>query len=465
MPNVTHTLCRQSVVNTVFMLAFSGLVHAGSLDNDLNHFFDSLGYNSNVTHPSAYKGQTARYYNAGSLYVRTPIRNAQLASVTLPSVSAGCNGIDAFTGGFSHISADALVEFGKAVVSSAAPFAVDLALQTWAPQLKQIRDNLQAIADKWLNQSINSCETAQAAIGGLAGFSNQATRKHVCATLGTHTGVFSDWVAAQHECGKEAVLDEQMVLAKAQPDLAEIARTSHNIVWSAMMMNAWLETDKDLAEFLMSLSGTFIYDANSHSTFYPSLLTDNSQLIDSLLNGGEMSVYQCDDQGNDKCLSPTQSDITLAVSSGLNSKVIQRLTALYELIYTDTGLDDASKAFLEYTKLPVLSILQTNVEAQQEPPLALLSEIVSAELLERYLNDMLKAVTVSLANTQNNKDDIGMILDSTYRASRYITQNKNDAINLLNSYENYLRNQRHLGEVVDTQLSQRTKDNYQFGRE
>ncbi|MFS1982285.1 hypothetical protein BCU36_025410, partial [Vibrio lentus] len=34
---------------------------------------------------------------------------------------------------FSHINADGLVQFGKAVVQNAAPFAVGLALQVWAP--------------------------------------------------------------------------------------------------------------------------------------------------------------------------------------------------------------------------------------------------------------------------------------------------------------------------------------------
>ena len=51
-----------------------------------------------------------------------------------------------------------------AIIHNAPPFLVNLALQTGAPQLKQNLDNLQAIADKWLNQSISSCEAAQAAL-------------------------------------------------------------------------------------------------------------------------------------------------------------------------------------------------------------------------------------------------------------------------------------------------------------
>ncbi|MFA0125561.1 conjugal transfer protein TraH, partial [Vibrio sp. 10N.261.48.A2] len=182
-------------------LFVSPITQAAGVNGSLDSFFNSLGYHTNVSNPSSYKGQAANFYNGGSLYVRSSVKNAQLAAVTIPSVNAGCGGIDAFMGGFSHINSDQLVQFGKAVVANAVPFAVDLALQTWAPQIKQIRDNLQSIADKWLNQSINSCETAQAAVGGLAAFAGPQAKKHVCATMGTQNNAFSDWVAAQHECG------------------------------------------------------------------------------------------------------------------------------------------------------------------------------------------------------------------------------------------------------------------------
>lgn len=74
------------------------LAHAKGVEGSLNAFFDDLGYHTNVTHPVAFKGQSAHHYQGGSLYVRTSIQNAQLAAVTLPAISAGCGGIDAFMG-------------------------------------------------------------------------------------------------------------------------------------------------------------------------------------------------------------------------------------------------------------------------------------------------------------------------------------------------------------------------------
>ncbi|MDF5595860.1 conjugal transfer protein TraH, partial [Vibrio parahaemolyticus] len=233
-------------------LALSTSSYAAGVSGSLDSFFDDLGYHSNVSNPSAYKGQAANYYNGGSLYVRSSVKNAQLAALTVPSINAGCGGIDAFMGGFSHINSDQIVQFGKAVVSNAVPFAVDLALQTWAPQLKQIRDNLQSIADKWLNQSINSCETAQAAVGGLMAFAEPQAKKHVCATMGTQNNAFADWVAAQQECGVGGQSNAQLANARNNPQFEDLTKTNHNIVWSATMKNAFLSSDTALAEFLMS---------------------------------------------------------------------------------------------------------------------------------------------------------------------------------------------------------------------
>ncbi|MFS1931686.1 conjugal transfer protein TraH [Vibrio cyclitrophicus] len=90
-------------------------------------------------------------------------------------------------GVFSHISADHLVQFGKAVVQNLAPFAVDLALQVWAPQVKQIRDNLQNIADKFLTQSMSccgSCSSRSKWIGN-ASIGGSGSEKTRCETIGT----------------------------------------------------------------------------------------------------------------------------------------------------------------------------------------------------------------------------------------------------------------------------------------
>src|SRR5579864_1733488 len=63
------------------------------------YFSNALG-SASVTGPTAYKGQSMGYYTMGNLSMRAPQANLQLAGVQLPSIKAGCGGIDIFTGGF-----------------------------------------------------------------------------------------------------------------------------------------------------------------------------------------------------------------------------------------------------------------------------------------------------------------------------------------------------------------------------
>ncbi|MEF2482206.1 conjugal transfer protein TraH [Vibrio mimicus] len=403
----------------VFILAFSGQAHSSGVGGSLDSFFNDLGYHTNVTNPGSYKGQSANDYNGGSLYVRSPIKNAELATLTLPSIKAGCGGIDAFMGGFSHINSDQLVQLGKAMVANAIPFAIDLALQTWAPQIKQIRDNLQSIADKWLNQSINSCETAQAAVGGLAAFAGAQAKKHVCATMGTQNNAFADWVAAQHECGVGGQADAQLANARKDNELEDLTKTNHNIVWSATLKNAFLASDTALAEFLMSLSGTYIYDPEGKPRYLASLLADNNNLVEALLKGGEIRYYGCDNTDIKACLNPDPASMTLPSDRGLESRMRTTLEALYQAIADDTGLTGEQKSFLEYTETPVLAIFTSAASANRLPNFAAYARVISIELLNRYLISMLNIVQTSLMNTQVDHQDIALITNDIDRAKRY----------------------------------------------
>ncbi|MFS1904467.1 conjugal transfer protein TraH (plasmid) [Vibrio lentus] len=420
--NVPSVFLKRRVLGVVLSGLLCHTAQAGGVSGSLNGFFDGLGYNKNVTSPSSYKGQAASYYNGGSLSARTPIVSAQLISTTIPSISAGCGGIDAFVGGFSHISADQLVQFGKAVVQNAAPFAVDLALQIWAPQVKQIRDNLQNIADTFTTQSMSSCEVAQSGVSGLAvAFGGSDTKKHVCQTIGTQNNAFDDWVSAKVECGVGGQTDAQVNDARQDDSkgLDEIAKVSHNIVWSATLKNSWLASDTALAEFLMSMSGTYIYDASGVPAYYASLLTDNNNLVDAMLKGGKIEYYKCDDTDKKACLKPTKKELTLAKDKALEIRIRKTLEALYVSVANDTGLTDAQKSFLEYTETPVLAVFISSVRSNSYPNFSAYARVIAIELLARYLRNMLTVVTTSLNYTKVDSKDIAIIMTDIDRARSF----------------------------------------------
>ncbi|QFT13618.1 conjugal transfer protein TraH [Vibrio sp. THAF190c] len=467
MNNIKRSIIlRRSTLALMFSCALISNAHAGGVKSSLDGFFNGLGYNTNVTNPNSYKGQAASYYNGGSLSLRSPIMNVQLVDVQLPDLSAGCGGIDLFMGSFSHISADGLVQFGKAVVQNAPPFAVDLALQIWAPQIKQIRDNLQSIADEFLNQSLNSCEAAQAGVRGLAAkFGGPDAKKHVCKTLGTKDNVFDDWVASQTECGVGGQAKAQLARARADDTsgLDDITKTSHNIVWSAAIKNAWLSNDKSLAEFLMSLSGTYIYDANGIPKYYSSLLADNNNLVEALLKGGKVEYYKCDDQAPKACLSPSKKDLTLAQDKGLESRIRKTLEELYVSVANDTKLTTKQKSFLEYTETPVLAVFVGAVRSNQYPNFSAYSRIIAVELLTHYLNNMLTVVSTSLNQTQVDSQDIELIMTDIDRARRFIDGLSDKAKRLILTQEQLNQAYKETDQDAMSKVNKQLLQNLSFG--
>ncbi|MCR9501903.1 conjugal transfer protein TraH [Vibrio vulnificus] len=462
----THHLSTISVHKNIIpllLIALPAMSHADA-NNALARFFDNSGYNANVSNPSAYQGQSANYYTGGSLFVRTPIVDAQLVSVTVPSISAGCSGIDMFMGGFSHVNSDQLVKLGKAIIHNAPPFLVNLALQTWAPQLKQNLDNLQAIADKYLNQSVNSCEAAQAAIGGLAAFAAPATKKHVCATLGTQNNAFSDWVQAQHECGAGGKAAGQLANAKNDSALKDITKTNHNVVWSAIMNNAFLSADVHLAQFMMSLSGTYVYDANGDPRYYPSLLTNNNNLVNVLLEGGKADIYQCRNTGAKECITITKANnLSISLDNGIQSQIRKQLESILRHIATDQKLTDKQKSFLELTQTPVLKFFMDDLSANQTPEIGSYSRMIAVELLNQYLTNMLSIASQSLANTNNSVEDIALITRDIDNAKRFTTGLADKAIETLNQRNQLIESQRKTAQQSQKDIGTTTKPTPAYG--
>jgi hypothetical protein len=109
---------------------------SADVNSDMNQFFNKLGFASNTTQPGVWQGQAAGYAYGGSLYARTQVKNVQLISMTLPDINAGCGGIDAYLGSFSFINGEQLQRFVKQIMSNAAGYFFDLALQTTVPEIK-----------------------------------------------------------------------------------------------------------------------------------------------------------------------------------------------------------------------------------------------------------------------------------------------------------------------------------------
>lgn len=123
---------------------------------------------SNVTTPGAYETRQRGVLTGGQYTAHNRIRNVQLFSFSLPSISAGCGGIDIFAGSFSFINSDQLVALMRSIASNAVSYAFKVALETMSPTISGIITELNDLAQKINSSNINSCRIAQGFVNDIA---------------------------------------------------------------------------------------------------------------------------------------------------------------------------------------------------------------------------------------------------------------------------------------------------------
>ncbi|HFL8766300.1 TPA: conjugal transfer protein TraH, partial [Escherichia coli] len=209
------------------LLTFTPAASA-DVNSDMNQFFNKLGFASNTTQPGVWQGQAAGYAYGGSLYARTQVKNIQLISMTLPDINAGCGGIDAYLGSFSFINGDQLQRFVKQIMSNAAGYFFDLALQTTVPEIKTAKDFLQKMASDINSMNLSSCQVAQGLVGGLFPQTQESQQK-VCQDIGSESNIFADWAASRQGCTVGG--QSSSVRDKASDKDKERVLKNQNIIW------------------------------------------------------------------------------------------------------------------------------------------------------------------------------------------------------------------------------------------
>jgi conjugative transfer pilus assembly protein TraH len=358
-----------------------------------------------VTGAQAYQGQSAGYYTGGSLFERNTVRNTSITNIQLPSVRAGCGGIDLFTGGFSYINSEQLVQAMKNVANNATSYAFMLAIETVSPLIAEQMKSLQDLANRINQTNINSCEMGASLVGGLWPKTDIA-QKQVCESVGTSNNLFSDWAAARQGCGASGERSSTLARGKTDPRFKDMIFDNGNIAWQALQRNDFLAKDVQLSELFMSLSGTLILhkttaddSGNSQLSYLPSL-SHNNQLLKTLLQGGQASIYHCTDNGSKGCTEVTQQTITVDASHALSTRIKNMLQSIVDKIQTDAPLSNEEIGLLQATPLPLYKILNVSVAYAKGSPAIDVTEyadIVASDILYQYLTESLDVVMISSA--------------------------------------------------------------------
>lgn len=369
-------------------------IKASGLKGNLDKFFTSLGTNSNISRPGAYEDQAAGYYTGGGLFLRNRVNNAQLMSLDLPSFKAGCGGIDLFTGGFSYIKSGELVRSMKQIASSMPSYALMLGVQTISPQIYNIVQELNGLANTINQTNINSCEVAATALAGVWPQSDQANR-HLCSAMGSSMGSFSDWAQARQGCGSGGRRNEILSQKNAHPAFRDMLVGEYNLSWTAINKNHFLSQSSDLAQFFMALSGTIISrNAGDHfqMSWYPSL-ADNDILITTLLQGGSTDIYKCNELS--ECLSPSKGTLSINPKDAFGNKVHDILSSIQQKIEADNEISASEKDFLNTTKLPVYKMLNVATAYRHgTTPLDIhdYTDLIALDIVYQYLSEILDVI-------------------------------------------------------------------------
>lgn len=374
-------------LTTTSLTLFTASAPLADINDSMDGYWSSSIGSANVTGPTAFQGQSAGYYTLGNVAFRGPQETTQIGAIQLPSVRAGCGGIDIFSGGFSFINSDQLVAHMKAVASNAISYAFMLAIKSLSPIVADQIESLQKVAGDVNQFNMNSCQQAQALVGGLWGRSDTASNQ-ICTDLSTYRGFYSDRIAARHDCPNRMAQN----LNNLPESDKKVIPINKNIAWEATRQHPMLAGDRELAELFMTLTGTIIYKCPDNNGCIIDVLPAEGAkdgVITKLLDGGAVRVHRCDT--TDKCLNPVKygGTQTLAANRALKNRVEAMLRSIITKIQTRQTLSAAEQDFLNMVSLPVYkmaSVYSAQQGAAAAGTMAQYADVIALDMVYTWIN-------------------------------------------------------------------------------
>lgn len=419
---------------------------AGVLKN-MQSFYSKFGASSNSSKGSSYKDQSGGYITGGSLFVRNPARSQNLMNVTPPGFRVGCGGIDIWSGGFSFISGTQLKEMMKSIVSALPAYALMLGIETYAPQIHTIMQQLNKMAAEFNSLNIKSCEAA-AAIATSVWPKSDLGSQAACRTIGSDSGIMTDWASSRHNCGqnphdtlnKETDRNPMSLVGEFNLAWKVLDKMALDFSGDHTHLNpfgdiAALSADENhvLKEILMTISGTVIRKKNNKSFDQQTLIGKGSTegMLTALMQGGEITYYKCDEHS--KCLNPKEVTISLPENDALVSKIHVILEAIVSKIQKDDGANEASPAemaLINATTLPIYKIINVTTAYQKgRAPISIgeYTEIIAFDVVFKYITDVLDAfqdTTQQLRTLQFTDEHIQPFLEGIQSSRKLLFQHR-----------------------------------------
>ena len=184
----------------VLVLSAAPPAWATGINGALTNLLSGVDVSANG--PGYYNSEARGVFLLGGTQVRFATRTSpSMASVNPPYLYAGCGGISAYFGGFSMISGSQIKQLIKEIAQNSVGLVTMLAIKELCPTCADVISEMQAIAQKAADLSINSCGMSKWLIqkgaglfGKTANFSDdeQSTLAATEASMGKSSGYLAD---------------------------------------------------------------------------------------------------------------------------------------------------------------------------------------------------------------------------------------------------------------------------------
>lgn len=392
------------IMNISFVLGYASGVA------NLVKFTQRNGTMTNINKGKVVSDQKAGYVTGGSIISRGP-KPPILTPITVQPPSFAfdaCSGsYDARFGGFSFITGKEFVNFLKAIPGATGAYALKMLIKEVCPQCEDITSYLETVARDINSLSLNQCSMAQSIAKGGLSMLNSSSKQH-CIMQSNILSASADMFDANEKCTD----NPDMFGSQGENDeLKSLLGKNFNLVWKALNQGSG-QVSTILKELMMSISGSVIGRSEDGTLTISSLpsLVEKEELVERYMGqpgsqSSEVTIYKCDELS--RCLNPVEQNETLSQDETLYGSVTKLLNSVIEKVYSnDQELTDDEQALIEFSSIPLLSIIELELASKGKDQAAFLvgmSEFIEAVCYDLITNYMHKMVIYAKSSAESLK--------------------------------------------------------------
>lgn len=306
---------------------------------DLETMFQKWGVMSAVTEPGAYEAQTRGYAVGGRLTLKAANEDMTLFTAKLPSIKAGCEGIDIFGGAFSWVNLTQFTKNLKAIGQNALGYAFSLGLEAVCPVCMQKLQVLQNFMNQINKMTSDSCLAAKTLVnGGYAALTDMSMKG--CKET---TEDYVDQVAGWLDCAGKQESEVRANIRQKWGDFTnwqldtkpKSSKMGVNVTTQSLVGQGLTADELQLAVSILGTVNLENKDKTNTDSLTDPVCTpyDKTLTLSQLMEGGTVKLWQCNGdhgtyfQDGYACKNLTPTEVSM---EGFRAKVKKMMTSIYE---------------------------------------------------------------------------------------------------------------------------------------